>query len=86
MFQVDPTLRVGDVLMVILTLIILPAVKTFGKAIFTMRDELLTMKRDLGETMPPSGVLGDIGHIKQELRRHRDWLIDQGIIHPSDRT
>lgn len=40
----------------------------------------------LGVVHPPSGILGDISELKRESRRHRDWLIEQGIIDPRDRT
>ena len=84
--DLDMTIRLGDILMAALSLVIAPALWTFGKALSQMRDNIATLAQHMGTVEPPIGVLGDITHLKQEVRRHRDWLIEHGIIHPGDRT
>lgn len=83
---VDWTLRISDVVMLIVTALILPALLAFSKALFNMRDNVVDLVRNMGKDDPPAGVLGDIAHLKREARRHRDWLIEANIIHPSDRS
>lgn len=83
---VDWTIRPTDLLIVLLTALLLPAVRAFARALFEMRDTLRDTTRLLGTADPPVGALGDIVHLKREARRHRDWLIKAAIIDPGDRT
>lgn len=84
--MIDYTLRLSDFLMIFLTLFLAPSLWRGGKALFAMRDSIKDLTRAMGTNDPPSGVLGDVAHLKREARRHRDWLIEAGIINPNDRT
>lgn len=89
----DWQLHVGDLILLALTGFLTPAIWKFGTAIFSMRDTLKGLQEEmrqfklvLGKPAPPEGALGDIDQLKKEARRQRDWLIEAGIVHPSDRT
>lgn len=84
--QIDWTVRIGDVVTLMITAILIPAFLAFGRALFSMRDSVVKLVENMGSEQPTEGVLGDLVHVKRELRRHRDWLIRADIIDPSDRT
>jgi hypothetical protein len=57
----------------------------FLKTFVTVRDSLRDLLFAVGKEHPPSGILGDLHHVKRELRRHRDWLVANGFVDQVDR-
>ena len=46
----------------------------------TSHDEgLRTLKQEVGTVDPPSGLKGDVKHVKREQQEHREWLIRAGL-------
>ena len=58
----------------------------FGKIFLAVRDTLTShdeglraLKQDVGASDPPSGLKGDVKHIRREQQEHREWLIRGGL-------
>ena len=50
----------------------------FLKVMLWQRDQTRDIVRVLGAEHPPTGIMGDVFHLKRETRRHRDWLVANG--------
>jgi hypothetical protein len=51
----------------------------FLKIGLAVRDTMRDVVRAVGSEDPPSGLLGDVYHIKTEQQQHREWLIRGGF-------
>lgn len=74
MFHFDWTLNITTLL------IVAGALVTFFKGFISVRDALRDLTKVVGQETPqPTGLLGDIFHMKIEQQQHRDWLIGAGL-------
>lgn len=71
----DATIHLGDIILAIVTLIIIPFVRSLSTGLFSLRDTVRDLNRTIGNSNPPTGLLGDVVNLKNEMREHRDWLI-----------
>ena len=69
----DWTINLGEVLLVG------GGIVAFLKVFLSMRDSHVEVVRVLGKEEPPSGVVGDVKHIRIEQQEHREWLIRAGL-------
>lgn len=88
----DLTIHLGDVLLALLSLVIIPFVSRLNTTLSSLRETVSELKlvvfgagKDLS-----SGVLGDIAALQKESQRHRNWLIElqvqNGHIRRDDRS
>ena len=57
--------------------------------LIALRDDLRDMTKSVGHAVPPEGLVGDLVSVRQEVRKHRDWLIELQAevgVRRSDRT
>lgn len=73
MFQWDWTVHVSDLL------VFGGGLWAFFKVFLTVRDALKELTAAVGQKMPPTGLVGEVEHIKLEQQDHRDWLIAAGL-------
>lgn len=57
-----------------ITFVVIPAFLL----LVNMRDSLRDMSAKVGQTHPPSGMLGDIQSLKERVDNHHEWLIRVG--------
>lgn len=72
----DWTINLTAVILGVITLLVIPLSKLLGHTLFELRDAVRDLRRAVGTAEPPEGVLGDIGSIKREVRKHRNWIIE----------
>ena len=70
---IDWTINISDVA------ILGAGIIAFVKVSMSLRDTLRDVVRRIGTEEPPSGLLGDVHHIKKEQQQHREWLIRGGM-------
>ena len=51
----------------------------FLKVFLSMRDAHVELTRVVGREDPPTGLVGDVKHIRIEQQEHREWLIRAGL-------
>lgn len=73
MLQWDFTVHVSDML------VFGGGLWAFFKIFLTVRDALKELTAAVGQKLPPSGLMGEVEHIKLEQSDHRDWLIAAGL-------
>lgn len=74
--MIDYTVHIGDIVMGVASLIVLPLVKSLSTSLMGLRDSVRDLVLTIGSTAPPTGLLGDVDKLKTEMREHRDWLIE----------
>lgn len=70
MIHIDPTIRLGDILLVI------GGIAAFLKMFTSMRDAMRDLAREIGSRDPRAGLLGDMASVKDEQTQHNAWLIE----------
>lgn len=59
----------------------------FVTTFLRVRDALRDLTKAVGTPgPPPTGLMGDVHHIKSEQREHRDWLVRAGLDQPDVRV
>jgi hypothetical protein len=71
--QIDWTVNVSDVV------IVGGGLFAFIKVFLALRDSMRDVANAVGKKDPPSGLLGDVYHLSEEQRQHREWLIRAGL-------
>ena len=54
-------------------------VVAFFKMFLMFRDHMRETSATLGKLDPPSGVLGDVAHLKITMLEHREWMVRAGL-------
>ena len=79
--MLDLSINIGDLIVALIMscvgFILIPAVKTLGATIVSLRDEVAELRMIVigPDKDPTTGVLMDIAALKKQTLRHRDWLI-----------
>ena len=74
MFEIDSTIHLSDLVVFGGGLI------AFVSIFIRMRDAMRDLTRAVGSPgPPPTGLIGDLHHVKREQRTHRDWLVRGGL-------
>ena len=74
----DGMIHLGDVIVALIGLVLIPVVRSLITTLWAMRESL----RDLHfivvgtEKDPTTGLVGDVASLKKESQRHRNWLIE----------
>lgn len=72
-FHIDWTVNITTLFLIV------GALFSFFKVFLWFRDIINELARVVGKVgPPPTGMQGDIHHIKIEQRAHRDWLVRAG--------
>jgi len=85
----DWTINLTAILLAIITVGLVPLIKLLGSTLFEVRDSLRDLKQAVGTWDPPEGLRGDVGRLRHEQHKHRNWIIQvyQHVKLPwSDRT
>jgi hypothetical protein len=77
----DPTINISDLIL------FAGGILAFVRVWLTVRDGMRALTEAVGEKgPPPTGLMGDVHHLRRETRTHRDWLIRAGLDgRPDDR-
>lgn len=67
---------------VIITVFLLP----LFKVALGLRDDVQSLKKDVGGKVPPSGLVGDLMHVEHRQDQHHEWLIRRGYGRRADDT
>lgn len=75
--EVDATIHLSDLIM------FGGGIIAFISTFMRVRDALRDLTKAVGTPgPPPTGLMGDVHHIKREQRQHRDWLVRAGLDQP----
>lgn len=72
----DGTIHLGDVLMAVVALILIPAGKALLGILADMRQTVQELSFLVVGTKDRQGLVGDMDEVKKESRRHRNWLME----------
>jgi len=74
----DATIHLGDVIVTLIGVVLIPIGRMLVKTMWDMRESLqrlhfvvMGMEQD-----PTTGIIGDLAALKKETLRHRNWLIE----------
>lgn len=74
----DWTLRLTDLILLLITVAGVPLVRLVARTLLDLRESMHDMQRVIGGTAPPSGLVGDILAQGREIQRLREWQIAVG--------
>lgn len=75
-----PNLHVDWTINITTLLLVGTALAAFFKGFLSVRDSLRDLIAAVGVKEPqPTGIMGELHHIKIEQQHHRDWLIAAGM-------
>lgn len=74
----DTTIQLGDIIMTVLSLVLIPGLWQLARTLRETREALQEMRYILLGTDrdPTTGVVHDVAALKKESQRHRNWLIE----------
>lgn len=78
MMSFDPTVHIGDVIVAVIGLVLLPLTRLLVTTLMAMRESLRELQLIVVGTGkdPTSGLVGDIAELKKASQKHRNWLIE----------
>ena len=91
MMPVDWTIRLGDILMALVTVGIIPLARAIHKVLSEMRDDIRDLRHIVvgPERDEATGLVAKVEGLRTETRKHRDRLIrleSEASIKIDDRT
>lgn len=75
--EIHWSLDVGDLLIVLIGLVLIPVTRTLINTMWSVREAIqeLTMAVFGSDKEPGSGIIAHVSELQRESARHRNWLI-----------
>ena len=70
------TIRIGDILMAVVVVGIIPLSKLLVRVLLDLRDAVHGLSFVVLGSKDRPGLVGDVSELRKESTRHRNWLIE----------